>query len=181
MASPQEGASSQPPKLLERVRNKLRVLHLAKRTEEAYVGWIVRFIDFHREQNGVWVHPETMGGPEVSQFLTHLAVDRDVAASTQNQAFSALLFLYGKVLGKDLQVDALRAKNAQKLPTVLSKQEVTAILSKIPTAPKRLLICLLYGSGLRLMEACRLRVKDLDASCSRIASYQTSHSPRFST
>jgi hypothetical protein len=79
------------PKLLDQVRNKLRVLHLAKRTEEAYLGWIVRFIEFHRQLNDSWIHPQAMGGPEVSQFLTHLAVERQVAASTQNQAFSALL------------------------------------------------------------------------------------------
>jgi integron integrase len=150
------------PKLLDQVRNKLRVLHLAKRTEEAYLGWIARFIEFHRQLNDSWIHPHAMGGPEVSQFLTHLAVERQVAASTQNQAFSALLFLYSKVLGIELKIDAVRAKTQQKLPTVLSKEEVLSILSKIPTGPKRLLICLLYGSGLRLMEACRLRVKDLD-------------------
>jgi len=160
MKEPIGGA--EPPKLIERVRNKLRVLHLAKRTEEAYVGWIVRFIEFHRLLNSEWIHPQSMGGPEVSQYLTHLAVDKQVAASTQNQAFSALIFLYSKVLGTELKIDAVRAKTPQKLPTILSQEEVLSILSKIPTGPKRLLICLLYGSGLRLMEGCRLRVKDLD-------------------
>ena len=157
-----EGGPSEQPKLMDRVRGKLRVLHLAKRTEEAYVGWIVRFISFHRDRAGRWVHPENMTGAEVSEFLTHLAVVRKVSASTQNQALSALLFLYTKVLAIDLKVDSVRAKTPRRLPTILSKDEVTAILSKIPGGPKRLLICLLYGSGLRLMEACRLRVKDLD-------------------
>ncbi|MEQ1829893.1 MAG: integron integrase [Pirellula sp.] len=157
-----EGEGGKPLKLLDRVRNKLRVMHLSKRTEEAYVAWISRFIYFHRDLRGEWVHPERLDGNDVSNFLTHLAVDREVAASTQNQAFSALLFLFAKVLGKDLKVDAVRAKTPQRLPTVLSKEEVVDILSHIPAGAKRLLICLFYGSGLRLMEACRLRVKDFD-------------------
>ena len=103
-----------------------------------------------------------MGSAEVNQFLTYLAVECKVAASTQNQAFSALLFLYSKVLGIELKIDAVRAKTPQRLTTVLSKEEVLTIFSKIPTGPKRLLICLFYGSGLRLMEACRFRIKDLD-------------------
>jgi site-specific recombinase XerD len=121
-----------PPKLMDCVRNKMRVLHLSKRTEEAYVGWISRYIHFHRELRGEWVHPVNLGNGDVNEFLTHLAVDREVAASTQNQAFSALLFLYTRVLGKELKVDAVRAKTPQRLPTVLSKEEVNEILSKIP-------------------------------------------------
>jgi len=105
---------------------------MAKRTEEAYLSWISRYIFFHRELREQWVHPESLDGNDVSSFLTHLAVDREVAASTQNQAFSALLFLYTKVLGKELKVDAVRAKTPQRLPTVLSKEEVVEILSKIP-------------------------------------------------
>ena len=93
------GGLSEPPKLMDRVRGKLRVLHLSKRTEEAYVGWIVRFISVHRDPAGRWVHLENMTGAEVSEFLTHLAVVREVSASTQNQSLSALLFLYTKVLG----------------------------------------------------------------------------------
>jgi integron integrase len=156
------GIQPAQPRLLDRVRNKMRVLHLSKRTEEAYVCWISRFIYFHRDRCGEWVHPANLGNGDINDFLTHLAVDREVAASTQNQAFSALLFLYTKVLGKELKIDAVRAKTPQRLPTVLSQEEVIEILSKIPTSAKRLLICLFYGSGLRLMEACRLRVKDVD-------------------
>ena len=162
VGQPNEGTGGKPIKLLDRVRNNMRVRHLSKRTEEAYIGWISKYIHFHHELLGEWVHPEKLDGSDVSNFLTHLAVDRNVAASTQNQAFSALLFLYTKVLGKELKVDAVRAKTPQKLPTVLSKEEVVEILSHIPKGAKRLLICLFYGSGLRLMEACRLRVKDVD-------------------
>ena len=129
---PNEGDGGKPIKLLDRVRNKMRVLHMSKRTEEAYLSWISRYVFFHRELSGQWVHPENLDGNDVSSFLTHLAVDREVAASTQNQAFSALLFLYAKVLGKELKVDAVRAKTPQRLPTVLSKEEVVEILSKIP-------------------------------------------------
>ena len=123
-----EGVPSEPPKLMDRVRGKLRVLHLAKRTEEAYVRWIVRFISFHRDRAGQWVHPENMSGAEVSEFLTHLAVVREVSASTQNQAFSALLFLYTKVLRIELKVDAVRAKTPRRLPTISHHSE-----SSLPT------------------------------------------------
>ena len=109
-----EGGPNKPPKLMDRVRGKLRVLHLSKRTEKAYVGWIVRFISFHRDHAGRWVRPENMTGAEVSEFLTHLAVVREVSASTQNQAFSALLFLYTKVLGIDVKVDSVRAKRRSR-------------------------------------------------------------------
>ena len=88
---PNEGDGGKPIKLLDRVRNKMRVLHMSKRTEEAYLSWISRYVFFHRELSGQWVHPENLDGNDVSSFLTHLAVDRDVVASTQNQAFSALL------------------------------------------------------------------------------------------
>ncbi len=163
-SAPEDSASNHPapPKLLDRVRHRLRVRHLSKRTEEAYVQWISRYIHFFHNLLGEWVHPEKLTSADVTEFLTHLAVEREVAASTQNQAFSALLFLYKQVLGMDLKVDAVRAKIPQRLPTVLSKEEVVEILNRIPTGAKRLIICLFYGSGLRLMEACRLRVKDID-------------------
>jgi len=119
---PNEGDSGKPIKLLDRVRNRMRVLHLSKRTEEAYVSWISRYVYFHRERRGEWVHPENLIGEDVTHFLTYLAVDRKVAASTQNQAFSSLLFLYTKVLGRELKVEAVRAKTPQRLPTVLSKE-----------------------------------------------------------
>jgi len=101
---PNEGDSGKPIKLLDRVRNRMRVLHLSKRTEETYVSWISRYVYFHRERRGEWVHPENLIGEDVTHFLTYLAVDRRVAASTQNQAFSSLLFLYTKVLGRELKV-----------------------------------------------------------------------------
>jgi integron integrase len=146
-----------PPKLLDQVRAKLRLLHYAIRTEEAYVDWIRRFILFHHKR-----HPREMGATEVEAFLTHLAVEDRVAASTQNQALAALLFLYQKVLNIELPaVDAVRAKRPKRLPVVLSPGEVRALLDRMVGVP-RLMTELMYGSGLRLLEACRLRVKDID-------------------
>lgn len=116
-----------PPKnasLINQVRRHARVLHIAKRTEEAYVGWITRFLVFHRNQRGEWVHPIQLGSQEVNEFLTYLAVERKVAASTQNQALSALLFLYSKILKVDSRLEAVRAKKPSKLPVVLSTIEV---------------------------------------------------------
>jgi integron integrase len=148
--------------LITQVRRTARALHVAKRTEEAYVGWIKRYFIFHRDQRSDWVHPLQLGTPEVNAFLTHLAVERKVAASTQNQALSALLFLYSKVLKVDFQLDAVRAKKPSKLPVVLSAPEVSRILKLVQPKPKKLICSLLYGCGLRLMEACRLRFKDID-------------------
>lgn len=116
-----------PPKnasLINQVRRHARVLHIAKRTEEAYVGWITRLLVFHRNQRGEWVHPIQLGSQEVNEFLTYLAVERKVAASTQNQALSALLFLYSKILKVDSRLEAVRAKKPSKLPVVLSTIEV---------------------------------------------------------
>lgn len=143
------------PKLIDIVRGKLRMLHYAKRTEEAYVGWILDFIHFSRGQAGQWVHPELLGDPEIEAYLTHLAVDRRVAASTQNQALSALLFLYIKVLDRPFRVDAVRAKRPQKLPVVLSAAEIRAVLERLPAGQVSLICRLMYGSGLRQMEAVR--------------------------
>jgi len=146
-----------PKKLLDRVRDAIRLKHYSTRTEQAYVNWIKRYIFFHN----VW-HPDEMGAAEVEAFLTHLAVNENVAASTQNQALSALLFLYREVLKKDLgPIDALRAKKPKRLPTVLTKEEVHRVLGHL-SGTHLLLARLLYGSGLRLMECLRLRVKDLD-------------------
>ena len=146
-----------PPRLLDQVRRKLRLLHYSIRTEEAYVGWIRRFILFHGKR-----HPQEMGGREVEQFLTALAVERHVAASTQNQALAALLFLYQRVLEVPLdRLDAVRAKRPERLPVVLSVDEVRAVLGRM-TGVSRMMAELMYGSGLRLLEVCRLRVKDLD-------------------
>ncbi len=150
------------PRLIDQVRGKMRMLHLAKRTEEAYVGWILDFLKFAKNQAGQWVHPENLGDAEIEAYLTYLAVDRKVAASTQNQALSALLFLYEKVLKKPFRVDAVRAKPSQRLPVVLTPSEIRAIFEHLPDGPVSMICRLMYGAGLRLMEACRLRVKDID-------------------
>jgi integron integrase len=144
-------------KLLDRVRDALRLKHYSIRTEEAYVNWIKRYIYFHNVR-----HPAEMGASEVQAFLTHLAVKENVAASTQNQALSALLFLYRQVLNQDLgPIDALRAKKPKRLPTVLTRDEVHRVFAHL-SGVNLLMARLLYGSGLRLMECLRLRVKDLD-------------------
>jgi integron integrase len=145
-------------KFLDTVRDVLRLKHYSIRTEEAYVNWIRRFILFHGKR-----HPQEMGAPEVEAFLTHLAVEGQVAASTQNQAFSALLFLYRDVLHLDLDapIRALRAKESQHLPAVLTKDEARRVIAQL-SGVYQLQAKLLYGSGLRLLECLRLRVKDLD-------------------
>ena len=150
-------------KLLDRVRDKSRVLHYSKRTEEAYCRWIHRFLVFHRDNNnGQWLHPDDMKSSDVESFLTSIAVDRKVAASTQNQALSAILFLFNKVLAREFQIDAVRAKTPDRLPVVLSRREVASVFAELDQRPYRLMAELMYGAGLRLMECCRLRVKDID-------------------
>ena len=146
------------PKLLDQVRESLRTLHYSIRTEDAYVLWIKRFILHHGKR-----HPLEMGEAEVVEFLTHLAVGKDVAASTQNQAFSALLFLYKVVLDRPLERidDVVRARKPERLPVVMTRDVVRAVLAHL-TGTKRLMAGLLYGSGLRLMECLRLRVKDVE-------------------
>ena len=146
------------PKLLDQVRHATRVRHLSYRTEQAYVHWIKRFIFFHDKR-----HPSEMDETHVSEFLTFLAVKRHVAASTQNQALSAILFLYRDVLKQELGWvnNVERAKKPERLPVVFSKQEVESILLRLE-GTKWLMASLLYGSGLRLMECLRLRVKDVD-------------------
>lgn len=147
-----------PKKLLDQVRDAIRCKHYSIRTEQAYVSWIRRFILFHNKR-----HPREMGPAEVEAFLTHLAVERRVAASTQNQALSAILFLYREVLGIELDFPprSVRAKRPQRLPTVLSHEEVLRVIAGL-SGTHQLMAKLLYGSGLRLMECVRLRVKDLD-------------------
>lgn len=144
-------------KLLDRVRDSCRFRHYSIRTEEAYVNWIRRYIVFHGKR-----HPEELGEDDVRAFLTHLAVAGKVAASTQNQALSALLFLYDVVLHQPLGwiKNVERAQRPERLPVVLTRQEVQAILSQL-SGTYRLMAHLLYGSGLRLMECVRLRVKDV--------------------
>ena len=149
-------------KLMDQVRNRLRTRHLAIRTERAYLNWIDRFLRFERERCGEWRHPAGMGSDEVNRFLTHLAVDQKKAASTQNQALSALLFLFRDVLDTKLKIDAIRAKHPERLPVVLSVQEVGRVLANVTAGCSRRIAGLQYGAGLRLLESCRLRVKDLD-------------------
>lgn len=153
-----ESSAPQSPKLLDQVRDKLRLKHYSIRTETQYVQWIRRFILFHDKR-----HPREMGAGEVEAFLTHLAVEGRVAASTQNQALSALLFLYREVLGIQLPWldQVVRAKQPQRLPVVLTRQEITALLDRM-SGLHGLMARLLYGTGMRLMECVRLRVKDVD-------------------
>lgn len=148
-----------PPRLLDRVRARLRVLHYSMRTETAYVGWVRRYIIFHRKR-----HPAELGKADVEAFLSALATERNVSASTQNQALSALLFLYREVLGEELPwlEDVVRAKKPARLPTVLTPEETAALLAHLEDGVVKLIVRLLYGSGLRLLEALRVRVKDID-------------------
>jgi integron integrase len=146
------------------VREAVRARHYSRRTEKAYVHWIKRYIFFHDKR-----HPAEMGPAEVTRFLTSLAVTDKVAASTQNQALSALLFLYREVLGVALPWldEVVRAKRPQYLPVVLTRDEVRAVLQRLDGVP-RLMAVLLYGAGLRLLECCRLRVKDVDLATNHI-------------
>ncbi|HET8899056.1 MAG TPA: integron integrase [Rhodanobacteraceae bacterium] len=152
------GGGAPAPRLLDAVRGRLRVKHYSLRTEQAYVGWIRRFIIANGKR-----HPRLMGGVEVERFLTQLAVEGNVAASTQNQALSALLFLYREVLGIRLpwMDSVIRAKRPQRLPVVLSRAEVRGLLLAMDGRPW-LIASLLYGTGMRLMECLRLRIKDVD-------------------
>jgi integron integrase len=146
------------PKLLDRVRETMRTSRYSPRTEMVYVHWIKRYIRFHGIR-----HPQEMGAEEVKAFLSHLATQMNVAASTQNQAFSALLFLYQEVLRKRLPWidDVVRASRPKKVPVVFTQEEARQVLSRMTGTP-RLMAHLLYGSGLRVMECVRLRVKDVD-------------------
>jgi integron integrase len=157
------------PKLLDRVRNEIRVRHMARSTEKAYVNWIRRFILFHGKR-----HPAEMGKDEVTAFLTHLAVVGDVTASTQNQAFSALLFLYREVLKEEFGWlnDVVRANREGHVPVVLTHNEAVSALSLLD-GTNWLIAKILYGSGLRIMECLRLRVKDLDFARAQIAVHDT--------
>ncbi len=121
-----------PPTLLDQVRNTFRMLRNSKRTEEAYVVWIRRYLLFAKARHDDWIHPARLDNNDINAFLTMLAVERKVAASTQHQAFSALLFLYNRVLKMKITIDAVRAKTPERLPVVLSVSEVKKILSEIP-------------------------------------------------
>lgn len=153
-------------KLIDQMRQKLRLMHYAWDTEKSYIRWVERFLIYHK-QGEVWRHPRDMGKPEIEAFLGHLAQERHVSASTQNQAFGALLFLYQKVLKIELPlVEPLRAERSQRLPVVLSIDEVKLLLGELQLRmtrePYALMARLLYGTGMRIMECCRLRVKDVD-------------------
>ena len=143
---------------MDQVSDAIRTKHYSRRTEQTYKEWIKRFILFHDKR-----HPKDMGPEEIQAFITHLAVEKNVSASTQNQALSAILFLYRQVLQKEIQVptDFIRAEKSKTLPVVLTHQEAMLVISKM-SGPPQLMAKLLYGSGLRLMECMRLRVKDID-------------------
>jgi integron integrase len=147
-----------PPRLLDQVRERIRYKHYSIRTEQAYVMWIRQFIRFHHLR-----HPREMGATEVEAFLSHLADDRDVSSATHNQAFSALLFLYGEVLGITLPWlgELKRPKRARRVPVILTRDEVRLILRHMEGTPA-LMSQLMYGTGMRLMECARLRIKDVD-------------------
>lgn len=146
------------PKLLDQVRDTIRLKHYSPRTEKTYVGWIRRYILFHDKK-----HPKEMGAREIETYLSYLATDKKVAASTQNQALNALLFLYKYVLDMhiDAKINAVRAKRSQHVPTVLTKEEAHTVIAAMYGTPK-LVVQVLYGGGLRLMESLQLRVKDID-------------------
>lgn len=155
---PEKTTSPNPPKLLDQVVAKIRFKHYSRRTEQAYSHWIKRYILFHGKR-----HPKEMGAAEIEAFLSALATDRNVTASTQNLALSSILFLYREVLEIDLPWldNIVRAKKPKRLPTVLSEEEVKRLLACTEGMPG-LVARLLYGTGMRLMEALRLRVKDVD-------------------
>lgn len=156
--TPASSATSPAKPLLDQLRDALRARHYAKRTEDAYVDWVRRFILFHHKR-----HPQDLGAPDITAFLTHLALKEKVAASTQTQALSAILFLYRSVLQLDFDEPLLivRARQPERLPIVLTRPEVQAVIRQM-SGTYQLMAKLLYGSGLRLMECVRLRVKDLD-------------------
>jgi len=152
-------------KLLDLTREKIRLKHYSIQTEKSYVEWIKRFIFFHNKK-----HPVDMGKVEIEEFLSYLAMTRQVAPSTQNQAFNALLFLYTQVLGIDMRdenIQALRAKERKHIPTVLDKEEVLLVISNL-SGIYRLLVSLMYGCGLRMQEVLNIRVKDVDFSYDKV-------------
>ena len=146
-------------KLLEQVRNAMRIRHLSLRTEEAYLAWIKRYVFFHQKK-----HPYELQEQHIEQFLTSLAVDQEVSASTQNQALNAILFLYHEVLHVKIGMleHIVRARRTQRIPVVLTKEEIQSILRHLH-GTSWLICSLLYGSGMRLLECLRLRIKDIDA------------------
>ena len=158
MVAENTSSAGKPPKLLDQLRAKIRVKHYSIRTEDTYVHWVRRYILFHDK-----LHPRDLGAEAVRTFLTHLAVDRNVASSTQNQALAAILFLYKEVLELDLPwIDGIeRAKRPKRLPVVLTRTQIERLLAQMD-GTHALMARLLYGTGMRLMECIRLRVKDVN-------------------
>jgi integron integrase len=158
------GPGGRKPKLLDQYRGALRARHYSAKTERSYCHWVRRFIYFHKIR-----HPAEMGEPEINAFLTHLAVNCKVAASTQNQALSALLFLYRHVLKQELGNigEVIRARKPKRLPVVMTREEVRAVLGQL-AGMKWLMVKLIYGSGMRLMECLCLRVQDIDFAANQI-------------
>jgi integron integrase len=159
VAAPPQRAVGQPPKLLDQLRIAIRVRHYSLRTEQSYVDWVRRFILFHGKR-----HPAEMGAAQVEAFLSYLATERHVAAATQQQAKAALLFLYKEVLRVDLPWldEVVTARASRRLPVVLTQHEVASLLQQMPSGPLALVASLLYGTGMRLLEGLRLRVKDVE-------------------
>jgi integron integrase len=153
-----------PPKLLDQVRNQMQLKHLSRRSQDAYVHWIKRYILFNEKR-----HPAQMGEKEIQDFLTFLAVEEDVASSTQNLAFNAILFLYKEILHKELGTiaEVVRAQRPKRIPEVFTRTEAKQVITRL-TGVYWLVGNLLYGSGLRLLECLRLRVKDIDFAQNRI-------------
>lgn len=154
-----EGKMEIKKKLLDIVRDKIRVKHYSIKTEQSYTGWIKQYIFYHNKK-----HPIEMGKTEIEAFLTYLAVERKVSPTTQNQAFSALLFLYTQVLGiplKDENIQALRAQERKHIPVVMTKGEVKKVIANL-TGTYQLIVYLMYGCGLRMNEALNIRIKDVD-------------------
>lgn len=158
------GTEGQRPRLTDQVRDALRRKHYSYRTEQTYLHWIRRFIYFHHKR-----HPRDMAEPEIAAFLTYLAVARRVSASTQNQALNAILFLYKQVLQREIGLvqGVVRAKRPERLPVVLTREEVNTVLARL-SGREWLMACLMYGAGLRVMECLRLRVKDVDFGMNQI-------------
>ena len=157
-------------KLLDITRDKIRVKHYSVKTEKSYISWIKHYIFYHNKR-----HPVEMGKAEIEQFLTYLAVERKVSSTTQNQAFYAIMFLYGEVLGIDMKsqnVQALRAQERKHIPVVLTAAEVASVLTQL-SGVYELIVSLMYGCGLRMQEALNLRVKDIDFGFDKVYIYNS--------
>jgi integron integrase len=164
MSTEPDSSSARAPRLFDQLRDALRRRHYSYRTEQTYAHWVRRFIYFHKKR-----HPGEMGEAEVGAFLTDLAVKRRVSASTQNQALSAILFLYKHVLERDIGLirGVVRAKRPERMPVVMTREEVQAVLQRL-SGREWLMACLMYGAGLRVMECMRLRLKDIDFGLKQI-------------